>query len=205
MHTRTLMAQDGYTSLRDELERFPRPSFLDEEFARTREHQRAEQKVGWYPSAGDKRSAARRRQDSPHRDRNQPDSNDLSDHREHEENRFDAIPRSCSIKSVYFEKRRAGSNGFGVIAPSLLRNEATESSHRCFCVAKGPTRPESQYGRDDENHECPQNEWSRLRCQDEGISCDCSKTEQQAPGRRGLSDPAVERGSRLAYGTLRTA
>jgi hypothetical protein len=40
-----MMAQDGYTSLRDEFERFPRPSFLDEEFARTREHQRAEQEV----------------------------------------------------------------------------------------------------------------------------------------------------------------
>jgi hypothetical protein len=41
----TMMAQDGYTSARDEFERFPRPSFLDEEFARTREHQRAEQEV----------------------------------------------------------------------------------------------------------------------------------------------------------------
>jgi len=40
-----MMAHDGYTSLRDEVERFPRPSFLDEEFARTREHQRAEQEV----------------------------------------------------------------------------------------------------------------------------------------------------------------
>jgi hypothetical protein len=40
-----MMAQDGYTSPRDEFERFPRPSFLDEEFARTREHQRAEQEV----------------------------------------------------------------------------------------------------------------------------------------------------------------
>jgi hypothetical protein len=40
-----MMAQDGYTSLREEFERFPRPSFLDEEFARTREHQRAEQEV----------------------------------------------------------------------------------------------------------------------------------------------------------------
>jgi hypothetical protein len=41
----TMMAAPGYTSLRDEVERFPRPSFLDEEFARTREHQRAEQEV----------------------------------------------------------------------------------------------------------------------------------------------------------------
>jgi hypothetical protein len=41
----TMVAADGYTSLRDEFERFPRPSFLDEEFARTREHQRAEQEV----------------------------------------------------------------------------------------------------------------------------------------------------------------
>ena len=40
-----MMAQDGYMSLRDEFERFPRPSFLDEEFARAREHQRAEQEV----------------------------------------------------------------------------------------------------------------------------------------------------------------
>jgi hypothetical protein len=40
-----MMAQDGYMSLRDEFERVPRPSFLDEEFARTREHQRAEQEV----------------------------------------------------------------------------------------------------------------------------------------------------------------
>jgi hypothetical protein len=41
----TMMAAPGFTSLRDEFERFPRPSFLDEEFARTREHQRAEQEV----------------------------------------------------------------------------------------------------------------------------------------------------------------
>lgn len=41
----TMMAAPGYTSLRDEVERIPRPNFLDEEFARTREHQRAEQEV----------------------------------------------------------------------------------------------------------------------------------------------------------------
>jgi hypothetical protein len=54
-----MMAQDRYTSLREEFERFPRPSFLDEEFARTREHQRAEQEV------------ARRKEkaNEPHRER----------------------------------------------------------------------------------------------------------------------------------------
>jgi hypothetical protein len=41
----SMMAGPGYVSARDEFERFPRPSFLDEEFARTREHQRAEQEV----------------------------------------------------------------------------------------------------------------------------------------------------------------
>jgi hypothetical protein len=41
----TLMSGPGYTSLRDDLGRFPRPSFLEDEFARTREHQRAEQEV----------------------------------------------------------------------------------------------------------------------------------------------------------------
>jgi hypothetical protein len=41
----SMMAAPGYVSARDEFERFPRPSFLDEEFARTRAHQRAEQEV----------------------------------------------------------------------------------------------------------------------------------------------------------------
>ena len=41
----SMMASPGYMSARDEFERFPRPSFLDEEFARAREHQRAEQEV----------------------------------------------------------------------------------------------------------------------------------------------------------------
>jgi hypothetical protein len=40
-----VMAADGYTSLRDEFEQFPRSRFLDEEFARAREHQRAEQEA----------------------------------------------------------------------------------------------------------------------------------------------------------------
>jgi hypothetical protein len=41
----SMMAAPGYVSARDEFEQFPRPRFLDEEFARAREHQRAEQEV----------------------------------------------------------------------------------------------------------------------------------------------------------------
>jgi hypothetical protein len=41
----SMMAAPGYVSARDEFEQFPRPRFLDEEFARAREHQRAEQEA----------------------------------------------------------------------------------------------------------------------------------------------------------------
>jgi hypothetical protein len=41
----TMMSAETYVSPEDEFRGFPRPSFLDEEFARTRQHQRAEAEV----------------------------------------------------------------------------------------------------------------------------------------------------------------